>query len=113
MPTKKGEIPEIFINYHQKYYFQNRDAICKRMKAHFKKYPEIRRKSIRINNWKNIGIIDSDFDSLYKTYIKETHCWICGREFTNSRFRHLDHDHETGEPRYICCIKCNTKVLVP
>lgn len=113
MPMKKKEIPEVFVSNKQKYYYENRDAICKRIQRHFKKYPEVRRKSVRINNWKNQGIIDGDFDSLYKAYIKETHCWICDREFTSSRIRHLDHDHKTGEPRYICCIKCNTKLLVP
>ena len=69
------------------------------------------KKVMRINNWKQIGVIDTDFDELYDTYMKQTHCWICGCEYVKKRQRHLDHDHDTGEVRYICCMTCNIKVL--
>ena len=36
---------------------------------------------------------------------------ICDNEFKDSRDRHLDHDHETGEVRYICCRTCNLYIL--
>lgn len=108
---EKKAIPETFTSYFQKYYYKNRKVICKRQIEYVKKNPEIRRKTNRINNWKTIGIIDTDWDLLYEEYIKTTHCWICSREFTSSRIRHLDHDHKTGEPRYICCVGCNTRLL--
>ena len=54
--------------------------------------------------------IDDDYDALFEVYKKETHCWICGKEYVKRNDRQLDHDHETGEPRYICCISCNCKL---
>jgi len=69
------------------------------------------KKVMRVANWKQIGIVDTDLPSLYDIYIQETNCWICGNEFKNSKDRHLDHDHETGEVRYICCRDCNIQLL--
>tara|TARA_R110002050_G_scaffold1443_2_gene10386 strand:- start:86 stop:448 length:363 start_codon:yes stop_codon:yes gene_type:complete len=68
----------------------------------------------KINSWKYRKIKDQDFSSLYDLYLNETHCWICGKEFIPNTMQHskcLDHDHETGEPRFICCGYCNLKVL--
>lgn len=64
-----------------------------------------------INNWKQKGIIDDDLDAVYDYYIKETNCWICDNKFKNSKDRQLDHDHKTGEIRYICCRDCNSNLL--
>ena len=68
-------------------------------------------KNRTISNWKRIGVIYDDYDKLFEEYNKETHCWICNKEFDKRNNRHLDHDHATGEPRYICCRGCNTKVI--
>ena len=65
------------------------------------------KKLYKINNWKQLGIVDGDLKAVYDTYIKEKNCWICDKEFLSNRHRHLDHDHFTGEIRYICCPKCN------
>jgi hypothetical protein len=62
-----------------------------------------------INNWKKSGVIYHNFDDLYEVYINTMNCQHCNKEFPNSRYRHLDHDHETGMFRKIVCHKCNTK----
>jgi len=64
-------------------------------------------KRCTIKCWKNRGVIYHDFDELYEVYIKTMNCQHCGKEFPNSRYRHLDHDHETGMFRKIVCHKCN------
>ena len=76
----------------------------------YQKTSPIHYKNRTIKNWKYKGIIDSDYDLLFQVYNKETHCWICGIEFDKRINRHLDHDHDTGEPRYICCRGCNNKL---
>jgi DNA-directed RNA polymerase subunit RPC12/RpoP len=68
-----------------------------------------------IPRWKARGIMDADFPSLLEAFNEETNCQICGVEFENSydkkRKKVLDHDHDTGEVRYICCNMCNLHIL--
>tara|TARA_R100000353_G_scaffold157111_2_gene116148 strand:+ start:1455 stop:1979 length:525 start_codon:yes stop_codon:yes gene_type:complete len=121
---KKGYMTEYTKEYTKKWRAKNPE----RWKASMKKYQDSHREQIkdyqkrwrdtmnakkimRIGNWKQIGIVDSDFDLVYDTYINTKECMICGNKFKNSLDRHLDHDHETGEIRYICCRSCNIKIL--
>ena len=70
------------------------------------------RKKYVISNWINKGIVDNDWDSVYEEYIKQTHCWICNREYDFIKIRRcLDHDHDTGEIRYIVCNPCNIHII--
>ena len=69
------------------------------------------KKSNMINHWKRKGIIDDDLGAVYDVYIKETKCWICQNKFKNTKDRCLDHDHDSGEIRYICCQYCNRHLL--
>ena len=80
---------------------------------HQKKYGEspTGKKFYTLKNWKKRGINDDDIDSVYDYYLLQTNCMICNKEFKNSRDRHLDHDHDTGEIRYICCNFCNSHVV--
>ena len=47
-------------------------------------------KFITINQWKQRGIIDDDFDALYDYYMKETNCWICKSTSMGGRFLSLN-----------------------
>ena len=93
----------------KKYFEKNKE----KLNAYWKQYRESDKgkEVMRINNWKQIGVVDTDFKLLYQQYLKETHCWICGCEYNRPKHKHLDHDHETGEVRYICCMECNIKIL--
>ena len=67
----------------------------------------------RIRNWKRRGILSDNYDELYEEYINTQNCDICGVQLVENKFsvpnrRCLDHDHETGAVRYICCQSCNT-----
>ena len=65
-----------------------------------------RLKSLRINNWKQHGII-GDYDELYEKWFNATECEECGYIFTDTINKCLDHDHDTGLFRFILCRNCN------
>ena len=95
--------------YNKKYYENNKEKETIRRKEYRQTPSGI--KSNIIGGWKRLGIIDEDLDAVYDYYIKQTNCWICLKEYKNCFDRCLDHDHTTGEIRYICCQKCNSHFL--
>ena len=80
---------------------------------YFKNYKQTAKckKMDKLCDWKRRGIIDDDLGLLYDYYLTQTHCWICNKKYETTKDRCMDHDHETGEPRYICCVKCNLVLL--
>ena len=64
-------------------------------------------KYVTLKNWKKRGVIHDNFDELYEKYINTFNCEHCGKEFLNTKERHLDHNHETGLFRKIVCSRCN------
>tara|TARA_R110000824_G_C14657270_1_gene617391 strand:- start:19 stop:459 length:441 start_codon:yes stop_codon:yes gene_type:complete len=99
------------------FYEKNKEKINKRRKEYSQHYSKIYCqtekgiKNSRINKWKQRGIIDEDLSAVYDYYIKQPQCMICLKEYKDSYDRCLDHDHQTGEIRYICCRYCNTNFL--
>ena len=109
----------------KKYYKANKKKVAEKNKKwmevngeYHKKYKKENPKTNRISNWKQNGIIDDDYDLLYDVFIKETNCWICGKDFNKDIVmdrRCLDHDHDItddGNVRYILCHYCNLNVVV-
>ena len=100
--------------YKRQYYLENKEKIDEKQKQ----YQNENDKLYRISQWKTQGIIDSDYELLYDVFIKETNCWICGKEFNKDNGmdrKCLDHDHEItddGNVRYILCGYCNLHVVV-
>ena len=102
---------------------KNKEKIAQKTKKYRKEHPELYKKASqkwrdnnpdksKIANWKNDGMIDADWGSVYEMFIKENECWICGINFNETtRKKCLDHDHNTGELRYVCCQTCNVYII--
>ncbi len=60
-------------------------------------------------NWKRHGLITDNFEEIYERYIYCKECDLCGKVFPNTKDRHMEHCHETGEFRNIVCSSCNQR----
>ena len=74
---------------------------------------EAGKKSARITCWKQMGVINDDYDMLYEKWKNTTHCEACNVELVEgNKGKHkkvIDHDHKTGAFRNIVCNSCNVK----
>ena len=110
----REENKEAIAKKEKKYREENREAINLKKKEWRERNPEKDHKSNTISLWRGRGVEDEDFDLLYDVYLKETNCWICCKKFNKIKkydFKCLDHNHSTGEARYICCHYCNLHVV--
>lgn len=84
--------------------------------VYFKNYYQKNKKNYNIPRWKQRGCVDADFKALNEFFINCEECMVCHKKFNNAftlDTKCLDHDHETGEVRYIACWECNIKILRP
>ncbi len=85
---------------------------------YFKKYRQTGKGKYnkRITSWITYQQMKShDWEETYKRYEKTTECELCGVEFSSIKKRNakiLDHDHESGYVRNVCCCKCNNTLGV-
>jgi hypothetical protein len=70
-----------------------------------------RHKTSTKSNWKKNGLIctDEEFEEIYQQYIYSSHCELCKKKYQTSRHRCMEHCHETGKFRNICCMSCNQR----
>jgi len=93
-----------------------REANKQRLKEYTKEYVKTPngKKSFTIINWKNRGLINEDYDSLYQKYLESTNCEECGCEYGkfgdgSNSWRCMDHCHISGLFRNFLCNSCNTR----
>ena len=105
----------------QKWYQKNKERIKERCRVYNKEYrkknKEKKKEYARLNpdkyviaNWKHHGIIHDNYKELYKYYMSINNCQVCDKEFNKEsqmNYRCLDHDHDTGLFRCVCCGDCN------
>jgi hypothetical protein len=94
-----------------KYFKEKRET--EEYKQRMKEYrvSDAGKKSARITQWKQSGVICDDYDALYNKWKTTTHCEECNVELCEGNNginkKTLDHDHETGVFRNIICHRCN------
>ena len=64
-------------------------------------------KSTKMASWRFLGVNNVN-DEMYERYINTTKCDVCSKVFSSSKHKHLDHDHDSGEFRWVLCASCNT-----
>ena len=67
------------------------------------------------NHWIADGIVEpcEGWETFWETYKVATHCELCNVVFNKEKKasptqRNLDHDHDSGHVRFICCRTCNS-----
>lgn len=83
---------------------------------YFRLYNHKHRLSRKASIWIKRGLNETKIEAkkLAELVENETRCWICDTEFNsieNNKMKVLDHDHITGEFRYIACNLCNKTIL--
>ena len=98
--------------YHKEYREKNKDKI----KEYHKEYRQTPagKKTYRITNWKQSGVMCDDWDALYQKYLDTHLCELCSCPLTEdtistSTTRCLDHCHDSGLFRNVLCWGCNVR----
>jgi len=122
MPTKEyyANHKEYMKEYSKKYHQEHQEKIKERKKEWYeqnkeqiKQYRQTdqRKKSRRISDWKQRGLISEDYDKIYEHYLNTWECDNCGIDLIEglygSNHKCMDHSHKTGEFRNILCNTCN------
>jgi len=97
---------ERFAARYKVYYEENKEKKTAQYKAYCK--TEQGKKMKRMKNWRSYGVNNVN-DELYDYFMSCGKCEACGKEFTDTYNKCLDHDHDTGDFRYVLCRSCNTK----
>ena len=99
--NNKEKIAEMKREYRQ----NNKEHLAEKNKI-YDKTPAGKKSKI-MRSWRSAGVKNVN-EKLYNDYIATTYCECCLKEFISSFDRCLDHDHETGEFRWVICRNCNS-----
>ncbi len=87
------------------WYEANKEKEQHRSKAYRK--TEQGKKVSRMSKWRSYGV-NNVTDELHDYFMNCDKCEVCGKEFAETIKKCLDHDHDTGDFRFVLCYSCNT-----
>tara|TARA_R110000803_G_scaffold171207_1_gene234081 strand:- start:140 stop:517 length:378 start_codon:yes stop_codon:yes gene_type:complete len=90
----------------REWYEKNKEKIAEYNKEY--RQTPAGKKTRTMAKWRELGVKNVN-EKLYNDYIVTTECESCSNEFISSFDRCLDHDHETGEFRWVICRSCNNR----
>jgi len=63
----------------------------------------------KIKDWKKKGLKETKefMNQIYEEYLRSEECELCGEPYSKHNRKNMEHNHETGEFRNICCHRCN------
>ena len=70
------------------------------------RWQEDNQDKMRMYVWKCRGV-KGDLQAINDRWEEALYCEVCGVSFGQGVKKHMDHDHDTGEFRYILCVSCN------
>jgi hypothetical protein len=110
---RKSEKGKSVTRKYNKYYNEiNTTKNLERQNKYFKS--EIGKKTNTKASWKKQGLNMENFEELYERYSMAIFCDICecvlNVEGNYNSKKCMDHDHDTGEFRNICCWNCNINI---
>tara|TARA_R110002126_G_C10146651_1_gene471226 strand:+ start:43 stop:528 length:486 start_codon:yes stop_codon:yes gene_type:complete len=88
----------------REYYQNNKEQIAEKKREYDQTPAGKKLNTMRV--WRRAGVKNVN-EKLYNDYIVTTKCESCSNEFSSSFDRCLDHDHKTGEFRWVICRRCN------
>lgn len=92
--------------YNKEYYQKNKIKISEKNKLGRDSDDFIKRH--KISQWKFAGIKSDDYEELHEKFMNTSNCENCDKEFIKTFDKCLDHDHNTGDFRYVLCRNCNS-----
>mgnify|MGYP003653588059 CR=1 FL=1 len=96
--------------YQREYKENNKEQIAEYQREYHKIFNQTPagKKAWIMSNWRRRGVVNVN-DEMYERYLNTTKCECCLKEFSCSTDRCLDHNHETGEFRWVICRSCNNQ----
>jgi len=72
------------------------------------------KKSLKIGDWKHRGLVwtsKEEIDEIYNRYLASERCEKCKKEYTETNYKCMDHEHLNGKYgafRNVLCQRCNS-----
>ena len=90
---------------------KNKETLAQKTAAYKKTYQG--KKSHKISEWKNksgLKEIPERLDEIFNRWYYSTECELCNKPYKSDKDRCMEHSHDTGHFRSICCSSCNNSM---